>query len=243
MRRSTNRGVCVHVCAPRMCICVCLERRRSRLEVRDGGFRSPLTSARLRPPWTEETWPPSSPPLPLRSLRCCFRPDKPPRRTSDPGMSFYLRRERTQRFIVNWKIRHLRSTGAAGIRPTDEGVKALRLVVPVDSQEVDRDAGEHDGQAGATHNGLRVQGEDEQEGPEHEVNDRPYQADLKGQHGKKILKYFQLQTNPYRFPIFPWFWQSAFSFQAMRRDTTSSNDDEEKYHLNAPWLAGASWAV
>lgn len=60
----------------------------------------------------------------------------------------------------------------------NEGVEALWLVVPVDSQEVDGDAGQHDGQADATHHGFRVQGEDEQEGPEDEVNDRPYETDL-----------------------------------------------------------------
>lgn len=60
----------------------------------------------------------------------------------------------------------------------NEGVKALWLIVPVDSQEIDGDACEHDGQADAAHHGLRVKGEDEQEGPEDEVNDRPYQADL-----------------------------------------------------------------
>lgn len=61
---------------------------------------------------------------------------------------------------------------------TNKSVKALRLVVPVDSQEIDGDASEHDGQADAAHHGLRVKGEDEQEGPEDEVNDRPYEADL-----------------------------------------------------------------
>lgn len=61
---------------------------------------------------------------------------------------------------------------------TDEGVKALWLVFPVDSQEIDGDASQHDGQAGATDKGLGVKGEDEQEGPEDEVNDRPNQADL-----------------------------------------------------------------
>lgn len=61
---------------------------------------------------------------------------------------------------------------------TDEGVKALWLVFPVDSQEIDGDTGQHDGQADAADNGLGVKGEDEQEGPEDEVNDRPNQADL-----------------------------------------------------------------
>lgn len=61
---------------------------------------------------------------------------------------------------------------------TDEGVKALWLVFPVDTQEIDGDAGQHDGQADAADNGLGVKGEDEQEGPEDEVNDRPNQTDL-----------------------------------------------------------------
>lgn len=62
---------------------------------------------------------------------------------------------------------------------TNECVEALWLVVPVDSQEVDGDTGQHDGQADATHHGLRVQGEDEQEGPEDEVNHGPDKANLK----------------------------------------------------------------
>lgn len=61
---------------------------------------------------------------------------------------------------------------------TDEGIKALWLVFPVDSQEIDGDASQHDGQADAANNRLGVKGEDEQEGPEDEVNDRPNQADL-----------------------------------------------------------------
>lgn len=61
---------------------------------------------------------------------------------------------------------------------TNEGVEALWLIFPVDSQIIDGDASQHDGQADATHHGLRVKGEDEQEGPEEEVNDRPNQADL-----------------------------------------------------------------
>lgn len=61
---------------------------------------------------------------------------------------------------------------------TDEGVKAMGLIFPVDSQEVDGDASQHDGQADAAHHRLRVKGEDEQEGPEDEVNDGPDQADL-----------------------------------------------------------------
>lgn len=67
-----------------------------------------------------------------------------------------------------------------GTARTDEGVEALWLVVPVDAQEVDGHAGEHDGQANATHHGLRPEGEDEQEGPEQQVDDGPHQADLLG---------------------------------------------------------------
>lgn len=62
---------------------------------------------------------------------------------------------------------------------TNEDIEALRLVVPVDSQEVDGDAGQHDGQADATHYGLGVQRKDEQEGPEDEVNHGPDKANLK----------------------------------------------------------------
>lgn len=75
------------------------------------------------------------------------------------------------RFLSFWK--------GSGIWLTNEDIKALWLVVPVDSQEVDGDAGQHDGQADATHHGLGVQGEDEQEGPEKEVNHGPDKANLK----------------------------------------------------------------
>lgn len=62
---------------------------------------------------------------------------------------------------------------------TNKCVEALWLVVPVDSQEVDGDTGQHDGQPDAAHHGLRVQGEDEQEGPEDQVNHGPDKANLK----------------------------------------------------------------
>lgn len=62
---------------------------------------------------------------------------------------------------------------------TNECIEALRLIVPVDPQEVDGDASQHDGQADPAHHGLGVQGEDEQEGPEDEVNHRPDKANLK----------------------------------------------------------------
>lgn len=61
---------------------------------------------------------------------------------------------------------------------TNEGVEAVRLVVPVDSQEIDGDPSQHDGQANAAHHRFRVQREDEQESPEDEVNNRPEEADL-----------------------------------------------------------------
>lgn len=59
-------------------------------------------------------------------------------------------------------------------------MKALWFVVPVDPQEIDGNSSKHDCKSDAAHYGLRVQGEDEQEGPEDEVNNWPYQADLKG---------------------------------------------------------------
>lgn len=62
---------------------------------------------------------------------------------------------------------------------TNEGVEALGLVVPVDPQEVDRDSSQHDSHAEATHHRLRVQREDEQEGPEQQVDHWPHQAHLK----------------------------------------------------------------
>lgn len=61
---------------------------------------------------------------------------------------------------------------------TNKFVDALRLVVPVNSQEIDGDAGKHDGEANTTNDGLGVKREDEQEGPEDQVNDGPNQADL-----------------------------------------------------------------
>lgn len=54
----------------------------------------------------------------------------------------------------------------------------MRLIIPIDSQEIDGDSSQHDGQADAAHHRLRVQREDEQESPEDKVNDRPYKADL-----------------------------------------------------------------
>lgn len=64
------------------------------------------------------------------------------------------------------------------VRHTNKGVEALWLVVPVHAQEVDRDASEHDGQPDTTDYGLRVQGEDKQEGPEEQVDNWPNQTDL-----------------------------------------------------------------
>lgn len=63
---------------------------------------------------------------------------------------------------------------------TNKGVKALGFVVPVNSQEINRDPSQHDGQANTTHHGLRVQREDEEEGPEEEVNNWPNETDLQG---------------------------------------------------------------
>lgn len=103
---------------------------------------------------------------------------------------------------------------------TNEGVETLRLVVPVDSQEIDWDTSQHDGQADATHHRLRVKGEDEQEGPEDEVNDGPNQADLQDRRKKK---------------------QTLSSLIWTKLDMT--HRAETKKTLYIPWLVGACWAV
>lgn len=61
---------------------------------------------------------------------------------------------------------------------TNKCIETLGLVFPVHAQEIDRDTSKHDGQANATHHRLRVQREDQQEGPEQQVDDRPHQTDL-----------------------------------------------------------------
>ena len=61
---------------------------------------------------------------------------------------------------------------------TEASVEPLGLVLPVDAQVVDGHARQHDQQADATHQGLRVEREDQQEAPEQQVDDRPHQADL-----------------------------------------------------------------
>ena len=61
---------------------------------------------------------------------------------------------------------------------TKASVEPLGLVLPVDTQVVDWDARQHDQQPDATHQGLRVEREDQQEAPEQQVDDRPHQADL-----------------------------------------------------------------
>lgn len=60
----------------------------------------------------------------------------------------------------------------------DKGIKALWFVVPVNSQEINWDPSQHDGQANTTHHRLRVQREDEEEGPKEEVNNWPNETDL-----------------------------------------------------------------
>lgn len=84
---------------------------------------------------------------------------------------------------------------------TNEGVKALWFIVPVDSQEVDRDTSQHDGQADATHHRLRVQGEDEQEGPEEEVNYWPYETDLKDRTKQRCVIRLRVNTAACPFQI------------------------------------------
>lgn len=62
---------------------------------------------------------------------------------------------------------------------TNEVVDALWFFFPVDTQEVDGYAGEHDDQADATNHGLRVKTETQQQSPEHQVADRNQQVHLK----------------------------------------------------------------
>lgn len=52
-------------------------------------------------------------------------------------------------------------------------------MLPVDTQEIDGYACQHDGQADATHHRLRPQAEDQQEGPEQQVDEGEQQADLR----------------------------------------------------------------
>ena len=61
---------------------------------------------------------------------------------------------------------------------TEASVEPLGLVLPVDAQVVDGHARQHDQQADATHQGLGVEREDQQEAPEQQADDRPHQADL-----------------------------------------------------------------
>lgn len=51
-------------------------------------------------------------------------------------------------------------------------------MLPVNTQEIDGHACQHDGQASATHHGLRPQAKDQQEGPEQQVDDGEQQVDL-----------------------------------------------------------------
>lgn len=61
---------------------------------------------------------------------------------------------------------------------TNTCIKALWLVLPVDSQEIHRDACHHDGQTNTTDHRLRVERKDQQEGPEQQVDHRPNQVHL-----------------------------------------------------------------
>lgn len=61
---------------------------------------------------------------------------------------------------------------------TDEVIETLGLVLPVNTQEIDGYSCQHDSQANATHHGLRPQAEDQQEGPEQQVDDGEQQVDL-----------------------------------------------------------------
>lgn len=61
---------------------------------------------------------------------------------------------------------------------TDGYITAGWLVLPVDSQEIHRDARHHDGQTDTTDQRLRVEGEDQEEGPKQHVDHRPGQVHL-----------------------------------------------------------------
>lgn len=71
---------------------------------------------------------------------------------------------------------------------THKCVEALRLVVPVDTQEVDGHTSQHYGQADATNHRLRVQRENKQKSPEQQIDHRPHQADLKSKY-KRVIRY------------------------------------------------------
>lgn len=64
------------------------------------------------------------------------------------------------------------------LKLTDERVDALWFFFPMDAQEVDGYAGEHDDQTDATNHGLRVETETQQQRPEHQVADRNQQVHL-----------------------------------------------------------------
>ena len=58
--------------------------------------------------------------------------------------------------------------------PTDEGVEAVWFAVPVDPEEVDGYAGQHDGQTDTADHRLNPQREDEQEeGGKEEEEEKP----------------------------------------------------------------------
>lgn len=51
-------------------------------------------------------------------------------------------------------------------------------MLPINTEEIDGHSCQHDGQADATHHGLRPQAENEQKGPEQQVDDGEQQVDL-----------------------------------------------------------------
>lgn len=76
------------------------------------------------------------------------------------------------------------ATAHPPMRPlTDEAVDTLWFFLPVDAQEVDGDAGEHDDQAHATDNGFRVETEAQQHSPEHQVAHGHQQVHLEARWG------------------------------------------------------------
>jgi len=61
---------------------------------------------------------------------------------------------------------------------TNSNIQTLWLVFPIDSQEIYGDTGQHDSQTSTADDRLRVEGEDQQEGPDQQVEHRPYQVHL-----------------------------------------------------------------
>ncbi len=101
------------------------------------------------------------------------------------------------------KSEHL-SYKTPGCCLTDSNIKTPWLVFPVHPQEVHRDACQHDGQTDTADHGLRVEREDQQEGPEQQVDHWPYQAHLEEEEEWSVLLKI---INPYNSLSSCWFTQ------------------------------------